>query len=120
MIEWSIMLTEDNICFSDEDEQALIDSTEVGKQYSIPAVYVSIFNENGDIEWLRKINTYPWFVQLISKAVVIEGVNDDCSIVRFVDSDDNELDQLTTTSEFGSVLSSNPRILFGDTTFTKK
>ena len=114
------MLTEDNICFSDEDEQALIDSTEVGKQYSIPLVYVSIFNENGDIEWLRQIRTYTWFTQLLSKAVTIEGVNDDCSIVRFVDSKNNELEQLTTTSEFGSVLSSNPKIRFGDTTFTKK
>lgn len=114
------MLTENDICFSDEDEKALIDSVAVGEEYKIRGVIIVIWDENRNIEWIRRISTYDWFTQLLSKAVKIECVNDDCSIVRFVDSEGNELEQLTTTPEFGSVLSSNPTMYFGHATFTKK
>jgi len=114
------MLTDNDIYFSDEDKAALIESTNIGEDYSIRGVYVIIKNEQGDIETYKNILTYDWFTDLLLRTTTIECVNDDCSIVKFLDYKGNELEQLTTTSELGSMLASNPSYAFGHTSFKKQ
>ena len=113
------MLTENDILFSETDRQALIDSVAEGNTYRIRGIIFNLKNENGEIEWLRKINTYDWFMNLLNKTKTIECVNEDCSIVRFLNSSGEEIEQLTTTPEFGSALASNPNIYIGHANFTK-
>lgn len=113
------MLTEDDIFFSEVDRQALVDSVAEGEDYRIRGIIFNLKNENGDIEWIKKIQTYDWFMDLLNKTKTIECVEEDCSVVRFLDSSGEEIEQLTTTSEFGSALASNPNIYFGHANFTK-
>ena len=114
------MLTDNDIYFSDEDKAALIESTNVGDQYSIRGVYVIIKDEQGDIETYKHLLTYNSFTDLLLRATTIQCVNDDCSTVRFLDYKGDELDQLTTTPELGSMLASDPEYAFGHTSFKKQ
>ena len=114
------MLTDNDIYFSDEDKASLIESTNVGDQYSIRGVYVIIKDEQGDIETYKHLLTYDSFTDLLQKAKTIECVNDECSIVRFINRQGDELEQLTTTPELGSMLASNPTYAFGHTSFKKQ
>jgi hypothetical protein len=113
------MLTDNDIFFSETDRQALIDSVAEGDSYRIRGIIFNLKNEDGEIEWLRKINTYDWFMNLFNRTKTIECVNEDCSIVKFIDYTGEEIEQLTTTPEFGSALASNPNIYFGHANFTK-
>lgn len=113
------MLTENDILFSETDRQALIDSVAEGEAYRIRGIIFNLKNEDGEIEWLRKINTYDWFMDLLNKTKTIECVEEDFSVVRFLNSSGEEIEQLTTTPEFGSALASNPSIYFGHANFTK-
>jgi hypothetical protein len=114
------MLTDNDIYFSDEDKAALVGSINAGDQYSIRGFYVYLKNEQGDIETYKNILTYDWFTDLLMRATSIECLNDDCSTVKFIDYKGDELDQLTTTSELGSMLASNPHYAFGHTSFKKQ
>ena len=113
------MLTEDDIFFSEADRQALIDSVDEGEAYRIRGIIFNLKNENGEIEWLKRIDTYDWFMDLLNKTKTIECVEEDCSVVKFIGYDKKEIDQLTTTTEFGSALASKPNIYFGHSNFTK-
>jgi len=114
------MLTDNDIYFSDEDKAALIENTAAGEDYSIRGFYVYLKNEQGDIETYKNILTYDWFTDLLLRTTTIECVNDDCSIVKFLDYKGDELEQLTTTSELGSMFASNPSYAFGHTSFKKQ
>jgi len=114
------MLTDNDIYFSDEDKAALIENTAAGQDYRIRGFYVYLKNEQGDIETYKNILTYDWFTDLLLRTTTIECVNDDCSTVVFLDHKGNELDQLTTTSELGSMFASNPSYAFGHTSFKKQ
>lgn len=113
------MLTDNDIFFSETDRQALIDSVAEGEDYKIRGIIFNLKNENGEIEWIKRIDTYDWFMDLINKTKTIECVNENCSVVRFLNSSGEEIEQLTTTSEFGSALASKPNIYFGHANFIK-
>jgi hypothetical protein len=114
------MLTDNDIYFSDEDKAALIESTNVGDEYRIRGVYVIILDEQRNIETYKHLLTYDSFTNLLLRTTTIECVNDDCSTVRFLDYKGDELDQLTTTPELGSMLASNPEYAFGHNSFRKQ
>lgn len=113
------MLTDNDIFFSETDRQALIDSVAEGQAYKIRGIIFNLKNEDGEIEWLKRIDTHDWFMDLLNKTKTIECVEEDCSVVRFLNSSGEEIEQLTTTSEFGSALASKPNIYFGHSNFTK-
>lgn len=113
------MLTDNDIYFNDEDRAALTETLNVGDEYSIRGVIVIMKNEQGEVETAKQILTYNSFTDLLLRTTTIECVNDECSIVRFVNHKGDELEQLTTTPELGSMLASNPTYAFGQTTFKK-
>jgi len=113
------MLTDNDIFFSETDRQALIDSVAEGEAYKIRGIIFNLKNEDGEIEWLKRIDTYDWFMDLLNRTKTIECVEEDCSVVRFFNSSGEEIEQLTTTSEFGSALASKPSIYFGHSNFKK-
>ena len=113
------MLTDNDIFFSEADRQALVDSAAEGEAYTIRGIIFNLKDEDGNIEWQRRIDTYDWFMNLFNKTKTIECVNEECSVVKFIDYNDKEIEQLTTTPEFGSALASKPNIYFGHSNFIK-
>jgi hypothetical protein len=114
------MLTDNDIYFNDEDRAALTEKLNVGDEYVVRGVIVIIKNEEGEVETVKQILTHTLFTDLLLKTTTIECVNDECSIVKFVNHKGDELEQLTTTPELGSMLASNPSYAFGHTTFKKQ
>jgi hypothetical protein len=114
------MLTDNDIYFNDEDRAALTETLNVGDEYSVRGVIVIMKNEQGEVETAKQILTHNSFTDLLLRTTTIECVNDECSIVKFVNHKGDELEQLTTTPELGSMLASNPSYAFGHTTFKKQ
>ena len=114
------MLTDNDIYFNDEDRAALTEKLNVGDEYIVRGVIVIMKNEEGEVETAKQILTHTLFTDLLLRTTTIECVNDECSIVKFVNHKGDELEQLTTTPELGSMLASNPSYAFGHTTFKKQ
>jgi len=114
------MLTDNDIYFNEEDREALTETLNVGDEYIVRGVIVIIKDEQGEVETVKQILTHNSFTDLLLRTTTIECVNDECSIVKFVNHKGDELEQLTTTSELGSMLASNPSYAFGHTTFKKQ
>ena len=114
------MLTDNDIYFNDEDRAALTETLNVGDEYRVRGVIVIMKNEEGEVETAKQILTHNSFTNLLQTTKTIECVNDECSIVRFINRQGDELEQLTTTPELGSMLASNPSYSFGHTTFKKQ
>lgn len=114
------MLTDNDIYFNEEDRAALTETLNVGDEYIVRGVIVIIKDEQGEVETVKQILTHNSFTDLLLRTTTIECVNDECSIVKFVNHKGDELEQLTTTSELGSMLASNPSYAFGHTTFKKQ
>jgi hypothetical protein len=114
------MLTDNDIYFNDEDRAALTEKLNVGDEYVVRGVIVIMKNEEGEVETAKQILTHTLFTDLLLRTTTIECVNDECSIVKFVNHKGDELEQLTTTPELGSMLASNPSYAFGHTTFKKQ
>lgn len=102
------MLTDKDIII---DSSALIAETPAGQRYSVE--YLVFVENNGlpfyQADYIKSVCITDDFKSLIRQSDTIECVNDDCSVVRFLDKDGNELETLSTTSELGSLLSSNVR-----------
>lgn len=114
------MLTDNDILFNDNDESQLLETLNVGDEYHVPGTIVCIYNDDGKIEAAKQFSTHSWFIEILQNSSKIECVNDDCSIIKFVDINNNEINQLTTTSQLGSMLASNPKLHFGHSIRTKK
>jgi hypothetical protein len=99
------MLTDTDIYFSEEDMQSLLDDAVSGQAIINDALAFFI----NDV-MVHYMHCTPMFKTLVYTALTVECVNDDCSTVRFLDRDGIELETLSTTSKFGSILSSKPVI----------
>lgn len=116
-----MMLTDADVFFplTVEARDAAMENLAVGELLVIPSPIAAIWSSPGKLEVAKRIPTYQWFVEILVKSKTIECVNEDCSLIRFIDNSGNELAQWQTTSELGSILSSNPKITYGEITFTK-
>jgi hypothetical protein len=99
------MLTDIDIYFSEEDLQSLLDEAVSGQEVVNEALAFYINDA-----MVHYMHCKPSFKTLVLTAVTVECVNDDCSTVRFLDRNSNELETLSTTSKFGSILASKPEI----------
>jgi hypothetical protein len=99
------MLTDTDIYFSEGDLQSLLDEAVSGQEIINEAL--AFYLNNAMVHYMH---CKSMFKTLVYTAVTVECVNDDCSTVRFLDKDGIELETLSTTSKFGSILSSKPEI----------
>jgi hypothetical protein len=99
------MLTDTDIYFSEEDLQSLLDEAVSGQEIINDALAFYINDA-----MVHYMHCKPSFKTLVYTALTVECVNDDCSTVKFLDKDGIELETLSTTSKFGSILSSKPDI----------
>lgn len=102
------MIKDEDIIRNPEEVAA---NTPDGEKYSLQYV---LFIENNNLpiyeaDILKVISVTYDFKSLLKESDTIECVNDDCSVVRFLDKNGNELETLSTTAEFGYLLSSNAR-----------
>ncbi len=54
--------------------------------------------------------TFTFFYDMINSSNNIVCVNDDCSLVNFLDDNENIIETLQTNSKLGSILTSSPKI----------
>lgn len=102
------MIKDEDIIRNPEDVMA---NTPNGEKYTLQYI---LFIENNNLpifeaDILKVISVTYEFKSLLKESDRIECVNDDCSVVRFLDKNGNELETLSTTAEFGYLLSSNAR-----------
>jgi len=100
-----------------KDEDIIRDPKEVaantpdGEKYTLQ--YLLLIENNSlpihEADILKVVSITNEFKSLLRESDTIECVNDDCSVVKFLDKNGNELETLSTTAEFGYLLSSNAR-----------
>lgn len=102
------MLTDNDIYFSEQDDAAAKALVNVGDRYEVKHIS---FGFDGQV--VHSMATHESFVTLFQSASSIECVDEDCSIVKFIGKDNEELETLNTDSKLGSILASNPTLWVG-------